>query len=252
MAKTKTADASFTLGKWHLARVTVVRWASLPGVGAKEQNVLVLQVKLAVLYRLPDPPDTTPEFVGRECVVYILCTKDRAPVTTRGREFLYNAGVALTPGVDGDLKHKGAWFQCQFGVPDPIHGFQSVIEWKSADAAQVDIAASRALHATIGTPNKLGLDFQGRGSATRNGVQIDFSTGPITWDVLQCLARRHPDPYPAKDLVLDAWAEAEKRIPAGIEAAARTAIHKLRRILQPHGLGIPRAKPGQGWRLEEI
>jgi hypothetical protein len=250
MAKTKTADASFTLGKWHLARVTVVRWASLPGVGAKEQNVLVLQVKLAVLYRLPDPPDTTPEFVGRECVVYILCTKDRAPVTTRGREFLYNAGVALTPGVDGDLKHKGAWFQCQFGVPDPIHGFQSVIEWKSADAAQVDVAAGRALRATMGKPNKLGLDFQGRGYVTRNGKQIDFTTGLLAWDVLYCLATRYPDSYPAKDLVYSAWNAAGKRIPAGIEAAARTAIHKLRAILQPHGLGIPRAN--QGWRLEEI
>jgi hypothetical protein len=250
MAKTKTADASFTLGKWHLARVTVVRWASLPGVGAKEQNVLVLQVKLAVLYRLPDPPDTTPEFVGRECVVYILCTKDRAPVTTRGREFLYNAGVALTPGVDGDLKHKGAWFQCQFGVPDPIHGFQSVIEWKSADAAQVDVAAGRALRATMGKPNKLGLDFQGRGYVTRNGKQIDFTTGLLAWDVLYCLATRYSDSYPAKDLVYSAWNAAGKRIPAGIEAAARTAIHKLRAILQPHGLGIPRAN--QGWRLEEI
>jgi hypothetical protein len=250
MAKTKTADASFTLGKWHLARVTVVRWASLPGVGAKEQNILVLQVKLAVLYRLPDPPDTTPAFVGRECVVYILCTKDRAPVTTRGREFLYNAGVALTPGVDGDLKHKGAWFQCQFGVPDPIHGFQSVIEWKSADAAQVDVAAGRALRATMGKPNKLGLDFQGRGYVTRNGKQIDFTTGLLAWDVLYCLATRYPDSYPAKDLVYSAWNAAGKRIPAGIEAAARTAIHKLRAILQPHGLGIPRAN--QGWRLEEI
>ena len=150
MAKTQDADTEFTPGAWHLARITVVRWASMPGVGAKEQNILVLQIKLAVLYRSPPtPPTPTPEsqiaeFVGREAVVYLVCTKDRKPATTLGRKFLGDAGIELAP--DGDTGNPRAngdvWLRIQFGPPDPIHGFQSVVDWKPADAAGVALAAT--------------------------------------------------------------------------------------------------------------
>ena len=157
MAKTQDADTEFTPGAWHLARITVVRWASLPGVGAKEQNILVLQIKLAVLYRSPPtPPTPTPEsqiaeFVGREAVVYLLCTKDRKPATTLGRKFLSDAGIELAP--DGDSgnprAHGDVWLRIQFGPPDPIHGFQSVVDWKPADAAGVALAATTALRTAM-------------------------------------------------------------------------------------------------------
>ena len=157
MAKTQDADTEFTPGAWHLARITVVRWASMPGVGAKEQNILVLQIKLAVLYRSPPtPPTPTPEsqiaeFVGRAAVVYLVCTKDRKPATTPGRKFLGDAGIELAP--DGDTGNPRAngdvWLRIQFGPPDPLHGFQSVVDWKPADAAGVAPAATTALRTAM-------------------------------------------------------------------------------------------------------
>ena len=261
MAKTQDADTEFTPGAWHLARITVVRWASMPGVGAKEQNILVLQIKLAVLYRSPPtPPTPTPEsqiaeFVGREAVVYLVCTKDRKPATTLGRKFLGDAGIELAP--DGDTGNPRAngdvWLRIQFGPPDPIHGFQSVVDWKPADAAGVALAATTALRTAMPprTP-AFGLAFSRPGRATRNGTPIDLRASPLAWEVLRVLALRYPDYYPVKDLAPAAWTAARRKLPDDTESAARNIIRQLRPILRDHGLRIPDSVAGRGWRLEEI
>ena len=253
MAKTQDADTEFTPGAWHLARITVVRWASMPGVGAKEQNILVLQIKLAVLYRSPPtPPTPTPEsqiaeFVGREAVVYLVCTKDRKPATTLGRKFLGDAGIELAP--DGDTGNPRAngdvWLRIQFGPPDPIHGFQSVVDWKPAAATALRTAMPHRTPA-------FGLAFPRPGRATRNGTPIDLRASPLAWEVLRVLALRYPDYYPVKDLAPAAWTAARRKLPDDTESAARNIIRQLRPILRDHGLRIPDSVAGRGWRLEEI
>ncbi|HMB07569.1 MAG TPA: hypothetical protein VKP69_28040 [Isosphaeraceae bacterium] len=130
MAKTRRAATEYKRGKWHLARILEARWASLPGVGPDAPTILVLQIKLTVPYYWEAQPGTnldanTPlEIVGSEAVVYVPCTKDRAPLTDEGDCFLHELGVRREATSD-PLEHTDAWFKCEFGPIDPIYGYHT-------------------------------------------------------------------------------------------------------------------------------
>lgn len=271
MAKTQPADTVFAPGKAHLALVTVVRWTATPGIGTGEQPVLALQIKLAVRYRLPDLSHpaglpagmvstsgagdrTTPEFVGREAVIYVPCNRNRSPTTRHGREFLQLIG-AIPEAKVGDLNHADRWLSIQFGVGDPVYGFQSLVAWKLADAAEVDKVASRVDRKQ--TPTYcLGLSFPQPGIALRDTdpipCTIDLTHSRMAWEVLRRLAARYPTPYPSRDLVVDAWTEAGRSVPRAIDDAAKSIIYKLRGLIRPHGLDVVRSHDRMGYRLEVV
>ena len=249
MAKTTAADAEYQQGRWHLAQVLRVRWASLPGVGTDTPAALTLVIKLAIPYRWPalpiddrqtgTEPDVDLEFVNRAAVIYVPCTTDRRPLTSAAGLFLNELGIGREATRD-DVVCTCEWFKCEFGPPDSVYKFQSIVKWEPVDGAWA-LATARRAFATVNSRPKpeLRLDFPGPGRAIQNGTELDFTLCPIAWYVLRRLALRYDDPYRPVDLGIDAWAEAGLEPPDKKDSVYQ-AVSQLRKILKPSGLALPR------------
>jgi hypothetical protein len=244
MAKTNEADAEYQEGRWHLAQVLRVRWASLPGVGTDMPAALTFVIKLAIPYRWPagatgTEPDVDLEFVNRAAVIYVPCTTDRRPLTSAASLFLGELGIGREATRD-DLGYTCEWFKCEFGPPDSVYKFQPIVKWEPVDVAWA-LAVARRVLATVNSRPKpeLKLDFPGPGRAIQNGTELDFTTCPIAWYVLRRLALRYDDPYRPVDLGIDAWAEAGLEPPDKKDSVYQ-AVSQLKKILGPSGLTLPR------------
>jgi hypothetical protein len=255
MSKSKSAHTEFEPAIWYLAHIIRAGWISLPVVGAKERNTLAIQVKLTILYKLsalpPDVPDTV-EFVGREAVVYLPATVDRQLATRDGRQFLADARIAPDTEPQADV----GWLRVQFGEPDPCHQFQSIVAWESVDGdsvAAVTIAAAATLRTAKRRPApELGLGFPGQGVVTKDGKSIDFAGKTLCWSAMKCLAYHYPNYVKPETLVLEVWPAVGRKSLYDAKSAARDLIRQLRKLISSHGLRIPAAVGGRGWRLEKF
>jgi hypothetical protein len=261
MAKTTAVDATYQQGRWHLAQILRARWASMPGVGVDAPPVLVIQIKLTVTHRWPpaapdedsaaaredSDADADLESVGGAAVVYVACGADRRPLTSEGSLFLGDLGIGRE-ATRADLEHTREWLKCQFGPPDSIYGFQSLIRWQAVDGAWATSTAWRT-HATGSSRPRpeLKLDFPEPGRATQDGVELNFAPCPLAWYILKRLALRYPYPYRRVDLGIDAWAEAGLESPSS--ASIYQAVSWLKKILEPSGLTLPRSG-SRGYRLK--
>ena len=230
------------------------RWASLPGVGVDAPPALVIQIKLAVTHRWPptaredSDADADLESVGGAAVVYVACDANRRPLTSEGNLFLGDLGIGRE-ATRADLEHTREWFRCQFGPPDSIYGFQSVVRWQAVDDAWATNMTRRVSRTGSSRPRpELKLDLPGPGVATQDGVELNFAPCPLAWYILKRLALRYPDPYRPKDLGTDAWAEASLD-PPGHTASIYQAVSRLRQILEPSRLTLPRPT-NRGYRLK--
>ena len=258
MAKTTAADAEYQQGRWHLAQILRVRWASMPGVGTDAPPVLAIQIKLVITHRWPptapdedsadaDVDDVDLEVVGGAAVIYVACDANRRPLTSEGNLFLGDLGIGRE-ATRVDLEYTREWFRCQFGPPDSIYGFQSIVRWQAVDDAWATNMTRRVSRTGSSRPRpELKLDLPGPGVATQDGVELDFTVCPLAWYVLKRLAMRYPHPYRRVDLGIDAWAEASLESPSS--ASVYQAVSWLKKILEPSGLALPRPT-NRGYRLK--
>ena len=234
MAKTGLADNQFKQGEKYLAHITLVRWTSLPTIGANEAG-LAIQFKLCVLCTAPTKGD--PIFCGREAVVYIYVTTNPTIPTEHcisdsARTFLDNLGIMwpLVPDRDLPIYPRNNTIICKFGDPDMIGGYQSIVEWELATDNVAQDLVTKSI-ATGTRPNPIvGLRFPRPLIVTKGRVRKEL-INLHDWHALKLLYNRAqygPDSfYNAEELMHDAYTNADRHIPRSTKATTEQLIHRL-------------------------
>ena len=222
MAKNKPADNQFTVGEKYLARIITARWTSLPTVGPNEAG-LAIQIKLSVLCTAPTNGDST--FWGLEAVIFIPVAIDPSPTSRRptirisdiGANFLNDFGIAVPqyPNRTSLLQHNGAGIICEFGSTDPVHGYQSILQWELVTDTKMQSLITMAMKAGAKPPMISGLKFfPDKLVVTRYGAPVEIKS-ILQWNALQILASNNS--YKGIDLVKHAWAKSNKTPPGAVE-----------------------------------
>ncbi len=150
MAKTKRADNEFNPSKKFLTRVINVRWTSLPGVDPHEPGIMI-QVKLGVLCSVP--VKAKPRLCGLQAVVFVPVKKVQGNLGAEGKgaEFLKDLDIPVPPVAVGgvELRCHKRWLVCQFGEADPVHKYQSIINWKLAMDREAKQLVNQAIEADL-------------------------------------------------------------------------------------------------------
>ena len=263
MAKTTAADATYQQGRWHLAQILRVRWASMPGVGTDTPPVLALQIKLTVTHRWPpaaqgvlhpgaadaaredsDESADAPigdaadlEVVNGAAVIYVACDADRRPLTSEGNLFLGDLGIGRGhPGRPGaharvaQMPIRPARQHLRVPVPNPMASGRWCLGYEHGLADTPYGIQPAPSGAQVGLPRAwCRRPERGRAGLRAVSPRLVCPEAP---------ALRYDSPYRRVDLGIDAWAEAGREPPSS--AAIYQAVTQLKKILKPSGLDLPR------------